>query len=59
MYHQIGADAYLVGLLAFCYVPRVGTFSEKEDMPMRFLRDVAAAVLAALIAAMVLRFING
>ncbi len=41
------------------YSQRVGTPSEKEDTPMRFLRDVAVAVLAALIAAMVLRLING
>lgn len=36
-----------------------GRALRKEDTPMRFLRDVAVAVLASLIAALVLRLING
>ena len=35
-----------------------GHVLRKEDMPMRFLRDVAVAVLAGLILAMVLRMIG-
>ena len=36
-----------------------GRALRKEDTPMRFLRVVAVAVLASLIAAMVLRLLNG
>ena len=36
-----------------------GASLRKEDTPMRFLRDIAVAVLAELIAAVVLRFFNG
>lgn len=48
----------LASQFALCYTNN-GRALRKEDTPMRFLRDVAAAVLASLIAALVLRLING
>lgn len=44
---------------AFWYQVCVGAFSEKEDTPMKhFLRDVLAAFVAAVLAALVIRLLN-
>ena len=48
----------LAAQFALCYTSN-GRALRKEDTPMRFLRDVAVAVLASLIAALVLRLLNG
>lgn len=43
-----------------CATGNSGHALRKEDMPMRhFLRDIAAAVIAAVIAAMLLRLMDG
>lgn len=43
-----------------CATGSIGHALRKEDMPMRhFLRDIAAAVIAAVIAAMLLRLMDG
>lgn len=49
----------LAAQFALCYTSN-GHALRKEDMPMRhFLRDIAAAVIAAVIAAMLLRLMDG